>query len=118
MESCGQYCLGCAVVATHHSSFCNPQQVQPSPPHPDDIRSVTTLVRRFDALSEVVRCLLLTAFLHAECLSHLTSASAIFSLILLCGVILMVGFLNLEYYTGEWQDAGWSSMYWFSGISV
>lgn len=24
-----------------------------------------------------------------------------FSLILLCGVILMVGFLNLEYYTGE-----------------
>ncbi|XP_041805258.1 nucleoporin NDC1 isoform X2 [Chelmon rostratus] len=35
----------------------------------------------------------------SECLSHLTSASAIFSLILLCGVILMVGFLNLEYYT-------------------
>lgn len=35
----------------------------------------------------------------SECLSLLTSASAIFSLILLCGVILMVGFLNLEYYT-------------------
>ncbi|XP_036940841.1 nucleoporin NDC1 isoform X1 [Acanthopagrus latus] len=35
----------------------------------------------------------------SECLSLLTSASAVFSLILLCGVILMVGFLNLEYYT-------------------
>ncbi|XP_035527209.1 nucleoporin NDC1 [Morone saxatilis] len=35
----------------------------------------------------------------SECLSLLRSASAIFSLILLCGVILMVGFLNLEYYT-------------------
>ncbi|XP_034469065.1 nucleoporin NDC1 isoform X1 [Hippoglossus hippoglossus] len=35
----------------------------------------------------------------SECFSLLTSASAIFSFILLCGVILMVGFLNLEYYT-------------------
>nr|XP_046263569.1 nucleoporin NDC1 isoform X3 [Scatophagus argus] len=35
----------------------------------------------------------------SECMSHLMSASAIFSLILLCGVILTVGFLNLEYYT-------------------
>ncbi|XP_040912157.1 nucleoporin NDC1 isoform X3 [Toxotes jaculatrix] len=35
----------------------------------------------------------------SECLSLLISASAIFSFILLCGVILMVGFLNLEYYT-------------------
>ncbi|XP_045906835.1 nucleoporin NDC1 isoform X3 [Micropterus dolomieu] len=35
----------------------------------------------------------------SECLSLLTSASAIFTLILLCGVILIVGFLNLEYYT-------------------
>lgn len=35
----------------------------------------------------------------SECLSILTSASAIFSFILLCGVIIMVGFLNLEYYT-------------------
>ncbi|XP_037644295.1 nucleoporin NDC1 isoform X2 [Sebastes umbrosus] len=35
----------------------------------------------------------------SECLSFLTSASAIFSFILLCGVIIMVGFLNLEYYT-------------------
>ncbi|KAG8014329.1 Nucleoporin NDC1 [Nibea albiflora] len=35
----------------------------------------------------------------SECLSLLTSASAAFSLILLCGVILVVGFLNLEYYT-------------------
>ncbi|KAM3603868.1 uncharacterized protein V6R79_003177 [Siganus canaliculatus] len=35
----------------------------------------------------------------SECLSLLTSASAIFSIILLCGVVLMVGFLNLEYYT-------------------
>nr|XP_020515984.1 nucleoporin NDC1 isoform X1 [Labrus bergylta] len=34
-----------------------------------------------------------------ECMSLLSSASAIFSLILLFGVILMVGFLNLEYYT-------------------
>ncbi|XP_023263189.1 nucleoporin NDC1 [Seriola lalandi dorsalis] len=34
-----------------------------------------------------------------ECFSLLTSASAIFSFILLGGVILMVGFLNLEYYT-------------------
>lgn len=48
--------------------------------------------------------LVYTAFLPAECLSLLTSASAIFSIILLCGVILMVGFLNLEYYTGEWYD--------------
>lgn len=35
----------------------------------------------------------------SECTSLLTSTSAIFSFILLCGVILMVGFLNLEYYT-------------------
>ncbi|XP_075954835.1 nucleoporin NDC1 isoform X2 [Anarhichas minor] len=35
----------------------------------------------------------------SECLSFLWGASAIFSLILLCGVIIMVGFLNLEYYT-------------------
>ncbi|XP_041660302.1 nucleoporin NDC1 isoform X2 [Cheilinus undulatus] len=35
----------------------------------------------------------------SECLSLLMSTSAIFSLILLFGVILMVGFLNLEYYT-------------------
>ncbi|XP_041849169.1 nucleoporin NDC1 isoform X2 [Melanotaenia boesemani] len=34
-----------------------------------------------------------------ECLSLLTSASAIFSLILLGGVIIMVGFLFLEYHT-------------------
>uniref|UniRef100_A0A4W5Q1M8 Nucleoporin NDC1 n=1 Tax=Hucho hucho TaxID=62062 RepID=A0A4W5Q1M8_9TELE len=34
-----------------------------------------------------------------ECLSLLTSASAIFSFILLCGVVLLVGFFNLEYYT-------------------
>lgn len=34
-----------------------------------------------------------------ECLDLLTSASAIFSFILLCGVILIVGFFNLEYYT-------------------
>ncbi|XP_063742914.1 nucleoporin NDC1 isoform X2 [Eleginops maclovinus] len=35
----------------------------------------------------------------SECLTFLTSASVIFSFILLCGVIIMVGFLNLEYYT-------------------
>lgn len=35
----------------------------------------------------------------SECLSLLTSASAIFSLILLCGVVLMIGFLDFEYYT-------------------
>ncbi|XP_071387489.1 nucleoporin NDC1 [Centroberyx affinis] len=35
----------------------------------------------------------------SECLYLLTSASAIFSFILLCGVVLIVGFLNLEYYT-------------------
>ncbi|XP_069367942.1 nucleoporin NDC1 isoform X2 [Paralichthys olivaceus] len=35
----------------------------------------------------------------SECFSLLMSASAIFSFLLLCGVILMVGFLNLEYYT-------------------
>uniref|UniRef100_A0A7N8YDS1 Nucleoporin NDC1 n=1 Tax=Mastacembelus armatus TaxID=205130 RepID=A0A7N8YDS1_9TELE len=35
----------------------------------------------------------------SECLSLLMSASAIFSFILLGGVILMVGFLNFEYYT-------------------
>uniref|UniRef100_A0A665WWY2 Nucleoporin NDC1 n=1 Tax=Echeneis naucrates TaxID=173247 RepID=A0A665WWY2_ECHNA len=35
----------------------------------------------------------------SECLSLLTSTSAIFSFILLGGVVVMVGFLNLEYYT-------------------
>uniref|UniRef100_A0A8C6UJ01 Nucleoporin NDC1 n=1 Tax=Neogobius melanostomus TaxID=47308 RepID=A0A8C6UJ01_9GOBI len=35
----------------------------------------------------------------SECLSLLLSINAIFSLILLSGVIIMVGFLNLEYYT-------------------
>ncbi|KAM9845107.1 nucleoporin NDC1 [Aulostomus maculatus] len=35
----------------------------------------------------------------SECLSLVASASAIFSFILLCGVIIVVGFLNLEYYT-------------------
>ncbi|KAM9789556.1 LOW QUALITY PROTEIN: nucleoporin NDC1 [Neosynchiropus ocellatus] len=35
----------------------------------------------------------------SECLHLLTSTSAILSLILLCGVIVMVGFLNIEYYT-------------------
>ncbi|KAM3865772.1 nucleoporin NDC1 [Diretmus argenteus] len=35
----------------------------------------------------------------SECMSLLMSASAIFSFILLCGVVLIVGFLNLEYYT-------------------
>ncbi|XP_069013966.1 nucleoporin NDC1 isoform X1 [Embiotoca jacksoni] len=35
----------------------------------------------------------------SECLTLLASACAIFSFILLCGVILVVGFLNLEYYT-------------------
>ncbi|XP_008275393.1 nucleoporin NDC1 isoform X2 [Stegastes partitus] len=44
------------------------------------------------------------SFLHpiqtiSECLYLLASASGIFSFILLCGVILIVGFLNLEYYT-------------------
>uniref|UniRef100_A0A3B5KLD5 Nucleoporin NDC1 n=1 Tax=Takifugu rubripes TaxID=31033 RepID=A0A3B5KLD5_TAKRU len=35
----------------------------------------------------------------SECLAFLTSASAIFSLILLSGVMVILGFLNLEYYT-------------------
>ncbi|XP_067109372.1 nucleoporin NDC1 isoform X1 [Osmerus mordax] len=35
----------------------------------------------------------------SDCLDLLTSTSAIFSFILLCGVILVVGFFNLEYYT-------------------
>ncbi|CAN9502750.1 unnamed protein product [Ophioblennius macclurei] len=35
----------------------------------------------------------------SECLSLLTSASAVFSLILLCGIVLMIGFLDFEYYT-------------------
>lgn len=38
---------------------------------------------------------------HTECLAFLTSASAVFSLILLCGVMVILGFLNLEYYTGK-----------------
>lgn len=38
---------------------------------------------------------------HTECLDFLTSASAIFSLILLSGVMVILGFLNLEYYTGK-----------------
>uniref|UniRef100_A0A4W5Q754 Nucleoporin NDC1 n=1 Tax=Hucho hucho TaxID=62062 RepID=A0A4W5Q754_9TELE len=44
----------------------------------------------------------------SECLSLLTSASAIFSFILLCGVVLLVGFFNLEYYTGESDHKGLS----------
>lgn len=62
---------------------------------------------RFDSVV-IWGCVTLTVdfFSHAECLSLLTSASAVFSLILLCGVILVVGFLNLEYYTGESQDTG------------
>lgn len=40
-------------------------------------------------------------FLLTECLSFLMSISIIFSLILMCCVIITVGFLNLEYYTGE-----------------
>lgn len=106
LESCSQYCLGRPVVGTHHSSSCNPRQVQSLPPHSDDIRSVIIhfwdLIYRHLKLCEAHSRL----FLHAECLSLLTSASAVFSLILLCGVILMIGFLNLEYYTGEWQDTG------------
>uniref|UniRef100_A0A672JPY2 Nucleoporin NDC1 n=2 Tax=Salarias fasciatus TaxID=181472 RepID=A0A672JPY2_SALFA len=35
----------------------------------------------------------------SECLSLLTSASAIFSQILLCGVVLIIGFLDFECYT-------------------
>ncbi|KAK7945258.1 hypothetical protein WMY93_000986 [Mugilogobius chulae] len=35
----------------------------------------------------------------SECLSILFSISSIFSLILLCGVVIVIGFLNLEYYT-------------------
>ncbi|XP_055084546.1 nucleoporin NDC1 isoform X2 [Periophthalmus magnuspinnatus] len=35
----------------------------------------------------------------SECLSLLLSIGAIFSLILLCGVVIVIGFLNLEYYT-------------------
>ncbi|XP_056453038.1 nucleoporin NDC1 [Gadus chalcogrammus] len=34
-----------------------------------------------------------------ECLSILTSASTMFSFVLLCGVVVVVGFFNLEYYT-------------------
>ncbi|XP_030631356.1 nucleoporin NDC1 [Chanos chanos] len=35
----------------------------------------------------------------SECLALLTAASTIFSLVLLCGVVLVAGFFNLEYYT-------------------
>ncbi|KAI4885719.1 hypothetical protein NFI96_017805 [Prochilodus magdalenae] len=35
----------------------------------------------------------------AECFRLLTAASTIFSLLLLCGVVLVIGFFNLEYYT-------------------
>ncbi|KAJ8011030.1 hypothetical protein DPEC_G00053960 [Dallia pectoralis] len=34
-----------------------------------------------------------------DCVTVLSSASAIFSFILLCGVVLLVGFFNLEYYS-------------------
>ncbi|CAL8279273.1 unnamed protein product [Lota lota] len=34
-----------------------------------------------------------------ECLSILTSASTMFSFVLLCGVVVVVGYFNLEYYT-------------------
>lgn len=43
LESCSQHCMGCSAVATCHCSVCNPQQVQSSPPYPNNIRSVTML---------------------------------------------------------------------------
>ncbi|XP_039999176.1 nucleoporin NDC1 [Xiphias gladius] len=55
------------------------------------ITSVFVILSRFSLLHPIHTL--------SECLSLLTSASAIFSFILLCGAILMVGFLNLEYYT-------------------
>ncbi|XP_070700968.1 nucleoporin NDC1 isoform X2 [Pempheris klunzingeri] len=55
------------------------------------ITGVFALLSRFSLLHPIQTI--------SECLSLLMSATAIFSLILLCGVILMVGFLNLEYYT-------------------
>ncbi|XP_028450048.1 nucleoporin NDC1 isoform X2 [Perca flavescens] len=55
------------------------------------ITAVFVIISRFSLLHPIQAV--------AECLSFLTSASAIFSFILLCGVIIMVGFLNLEYYT-------------------
>lgn len=35
----------------------------------------------------------------SECTSLLTASSTIFSLVVLCGVVLMIGFFNLEFYT-------------------
>ncbi|XP_032387039.1 nucleoporin NDC1 isoform X1 [Etheostoma spectabile] len=55
------------------------------------ITAVFVIISRFSVLHPIQAV--------SECLSFLTSASAIFSFILLCGVIIMVGFLNLEYYT-------------------
>uniref|UniRef100_A0A8C9YVR1 Nucleoporin NDC1 n=1 Tax=Sander lucioperca TaxID=283035 RepID=A0A8C9YVR1_SANLU len=55
------------------------------------ITAVFVIISRFSLLHPIQAV--------SECLSFLTSASAIFSFILLCGVIIMVGFLNLEYYT-------------------
>ncbi|XP_033960982.1 nucleoporin NDC1 isoform X1 [Pseudochaenichthys georgianus] len=55
------------------------------------ITAVFVLLSRFSLLHPIQSV--------SECMSFLTSASAIFSFILLCGVIIMVGFLNLEYYT-------------------
>ena len=48
LESCSQYCLGRPVTGTHHSSSCNPRQIQSLPPHSDHIRSVIIHFLRFD----------------------------------------------------------------------
>ncbi|KAM8839228.1 nucleoporin NDC1 [Synchiropus picturatus] len=55
------------------------------------IAAVFVIVSRFSPLHPIQSI--------SECLSLFTSTSAILSLILLCGVIIMVGFLNVEYYT-------------------
>ncbi|XP_053738364.1 nucleoporin NDC1 isoform X2 [Synchiropus splendidus] len=55
------------------------------------ITAVFVIVSRFSPLHPIQSI--------SECLNLFTSTSAILSLILLCGVIIMVGFLNVEYYT-------------------
>lgn len=72
--------------------------------HPIQTLSGQSLLNCYSLLLEVDWSFM--SWSHTECLDFLTSASAIFSLILLSGVMVILGFLNLEYYTGK-RDYVW-----------
>lgn len=117
LESCSQHRLGCAAAASHHRPVRAARQIQPLPPHPVDLRSAhsqpwlySPVFTSWVQFSKVCVC----CGFSIECLSLLASASAMFSFILLFGVVVVVGLFNLEYYTGRWMVAGlfWSLSTW------